>query len=134
VKLTEVMTVTAKEQLAGKHLTFRSAIWCCERMGIAWFSLEITFSDELFSTIHNYAGVRWNQISGHPLGQIGKEIERCPYCGAKIDIDAEIMQNGRRTIGISLCPWGWDYPWISIYLFGLYVCFRAQFRLHRHQR
>ena len=47
----------------------------------------------------------------------------------------EYHAKDRKTIGFSLCPWGWDYPWVSCYIFGLYICFRAQFRLHRkHNR
>ena len=81
------MIIEADEQLAGKHLAVRSVLWCCERMGVAWLTLEVTFSDELFATIHAYAGVRLNQVSGHPFGQVGNPINHCPYCGAKIKIE-----------------------------------------------
>lgn len=46
-------------------------------------------------------------------------------------IDGEYHKDGRKAVGGSLCPWGWDYPWISVYLFGLYICLRANFRLHK---
>ena len=46
-------------------------------------------------------------------------------------IDGEYQKNSRKAIGGSLCPLGWSYPWVSVYLLGLYVCFRATFRLHR---
>lgn len=47
-------------------------------------------------------------------------------------VDIAYYPEGRKGLGGSLCPWGWDYPWLSVYVFGLYVCLRANFRLRRH--
>jgi len=93
VLMVETMIIEAVESKVDfppyKHIQMREAWFCCDRMMEAWFMQKATFGDTLFSTVNACIKVRIQPFNEKMLGTAGSIVDRCPYCGARIEVNVE---------------------------------------------